>query len=49
MHEIDDDFAGTGAVLVIGAGETVTPATAGTSGSPLAGLPVPRVREQPMP
>ncbi|BCJ73763.1 NAD(P) transhydrogenase subunit beta [Catellatospora sp. IY07-71] len=44
MDEINDDFAGTSVVLVIGANDTVNPAAA-DPGSPIAGMPVLRVWE----
>ncbi|GAB2540728.1 Re/Si-specific NAD(P)(+) transhydrogenase subunit beta [Brachybacterium huguangmaarense] len=44
MDEIDDDFADTDVVLVIGANDTVNPAAA-DPGSPIAGMPVLRVWE----
>ncbi|MDP9821848.1 NAD(P)(+) transhydrogenase (Re/Si-specific) subunit beta [Nocardioides massiliensis] len=40
MDEINDDFADTDVVLVIGANDTVNPAAAEDPGSPLAGMPV---------
>jgi NAD(P) transhydrogenase subunit beta len=40
MDEINDDFAETAVVLVIGANDTVNPAAAEDPGSPLAGMPV---------
>ncbi|MCM1947206.1 Re/Si-specific NAD(P)(+) transhydrogenase subunit beta [Streptomyces sp. G2] len=40
MDEINDDFADTDVVLVIGANDTVNPAGAEDPGSPLAGMPV---------
>jgi NAD(P) transhydrogenase subunit beta len=45
MDEINDDFADTDAVLVIGANDTVNPAAAEDPGSPIAGMPVLRVWE----
>ena len=45
MDEINDDFAGTSVVLVIGANDTVNPAAAEDPGSPIAGMPVLRVWE----
>ena len=39
MDEINDDFANTDVVLVIGANDTVNPA-AKKPGSPIAGMPV---------
>ncbi len=44
MDEINEDFAGTSVVLVIGANDTVNPAAA-DPGSPIAGMPVLRVWE----
>ncbi|MCS6712084.1 Re/Si-specific NAD(P)(+) transhydrogenase subunit beta [Brachybacterium sp. EF45031] len=44
MDEINDDFADTDVVLVIGANDTVNPA-ATEPGSPIAGMPVLRVWE----
>ncbi|MEU8003166.1 Re/Si-specific NAD(P)(+) transhydrogenase subunit beta [Catellatospora sp. NPDC049111] len=44
MDEINDDFAGTSVVLVIGANDTVNPAAA-DPGSPIAGMPVLHVWE----
>lgn len=44
MDELNDDFADTDAVLVIGANDTVNPA-AEDPGSPIAGMPVLRVWE----
>jgi NAD(P) transhydrogenase subunit beta len=44
MDEINDDFAATSVVLVIGANDTVNPA-ASDPGSPIAGMPVLRVWE----
>jgi H+-translocating NAD(P) transhydrogenase subunit beta len=44
MDEINDDFADTSVVLVIGANDTVNPAAA-DPGSPIAGMPVLRVWE----
>jgi NAD(P) transhydrogenase subunit beta len=44
MDEINDDFAETSVVLVIGANDTVNPAAA-DPGSPIAGMPVLRVWE----
>jgi NAD(P) transhydrogenase subunit beta len=43
MDEINDDFAGTSVVLVIGANDTVNPAAAEDPSSPIAGMPVLRV------
>jgi NAD(P) transhydrogenase subunit beta len=43
MDEINDDFADTDVVLVIGANDTVNPAAAEDPGSPIAGMPVLRV------
>jgi NAD(P) transhydrogenase subunit beta len=40
MDEINDDFAGTDVVLVIGANDTVNPAAMEDPGSPIAGMPV---------
>lgn len=40
MDEINDDFADTAVVLVIGANDTVNPAAAEDPGSPIAGMPV---------
>ncbi|MEV5969424.1 Re/Si-specific NAD(P)(+) transhydrogenase subunit beta [Streptomyces sp. NPDC051921] len=40
MDEINDDFAGTDVVLVIGANDTVNPAGAEDPSSPIAGMPV---------
>ncbi|MDD9348367.1 Re/Si-specific NAD(P)(+) transhydrogenase subunit beta [Mumia sp.] len=45
MDEINDDFAETSVVLVIGANDTVNPAAAEDPTSPLAGMPVLRVWE----
>ena len=45
MDEINDDFAGTTVVLVIGANDTVNPAAMEDPGSPIAGMPVLRVWE----
>ena len=45
MDEINDDFAGTDVVLVIGANDTVNPAAAEDPGSPIAGMPVLQVWE----
>jgi NAD(P) transhydrogenase subunit beta len=45
MDEINDDFATTSVVLVIGANDTVNPAAAEDPGSPIAGMPVLRVWE----
>ena len=45
MDEINDDFAETSVVLVIGANDTVNPAAAEDPGSPIAGMPVLRVWE----
>ncbi len=44
MEEINDDFAATSVVLVIGANDTVNPAAA-DPGSPIAGMPVLHVWE----
>lgn len=40
MDEINDDFAGTDVVLVIGANDTVNPAALDDPHSPIAGMPV---------
>ena len=40
MDEINDDFADTDVVLVIGANDTVNPAAAEDPASPIAGMPV---------
>jgi NAD(P) transhydrogenase subunit beta len=45
MDEVNDDFAATSVVLVIGANDTVNPAAAYDEHSPLAGMPVLRVWE----
>jgi NAD(P) transhydrogenase subunit beta len=45
MDEINDDFAGTSIVLVIGANDTVNPAAEDDPTSPIAGMPVLRVWE----
>ncbi|WEV46353.1 Re/Si-specific NAD(P)(+) transhydrogenase subunit beta [Bifidobacterium sp. ESL0690] len=45
MDEINDDFADTDVVLVIGANDTVNPAAAVDPDSPIAGMPVLRVWE----
>jgi NAD(P) transhydrogenase subunit beta len=45
MDEINDDFASTTVVLVIGANDTVNPAAAEDPGSPIAGMPVLQVWE----
>ena len=45
MDEINDDFADTDVVLVIGANDTVNPAAAEEPGSPIAGMPVLHVWE----
>lgn len=45
MDEINDDFANTSIVLVIGANDTVNPAAAEDPASPIAGMPVLRVWE----
>ncbi|NBX23091.1 MAG: Re/Si-specific NAD(P)(+) transhydrogenase subunit beta [Microbacteriaceae bacterium] len=45
MDEINDDFAGTDVVLVIGANDTCNPAAAEDPSSPIAGMPVLRVWE----
>ena len=44
MDEINDDFADTSVVLVIGANDTVNPSAA-DPGSPIEGMPVLRVWE----
>jgi NAD(P) transhydrogenase subunit beta len=44
MDEINDDFAHTSVVLVIGANDTVNPSAA-DPGSPIEGMPVLRVWE----
>ncbi len=43
MDEVNDDFADTSVVLVIGANDTVNPAAAEDPQSPIAGMPVLRV------
>jgi len=43
MDEINDDFATTSVVLVIGANDTVNPSAAENPASPIAGMPVLRV------
>ncbi|BFU45047.1 Re/Si-specific NAD(P)(+) transhydrogenase subunit beta [Krasilnikovia sp. MM14-A1004] len=43
MDEINDDFANTSVVLVIGANDTVNPAATEDPGSPIAGMPVLKV------
>ncbi|GAB1640796.1 Re/Si-specific NAD(P)(+) transhydrogenase subunit beta [Krasilnikovia sp. MM14-A1259] len=43
MDEINDDFANTSVVLVIGANDTVNPAAAEDPSSPIAGMPVLKV------
>ncbi|NYV72868.1 Re/Si-specific NAD(P)(+) transhydrogenase subunit beta [Streptomyces sp. UH6] len=43
MDEINDDFADTSVVLVIGANDTVNPAALDDPASPIAGMPVLRV------
>jgi len=43
MDEVNDDFADTSVVLVIGANDTVNPAAAEDPTSPIAGMPVLRV------
>jgi NAD(P) transhydrogenase subunit beta len=43
MDEINDDFATTSVVLVIGANDTVNPAALEEESSPIAGMPVLRV------
>jgi NAD(P) transhydrogenase subunit beta len=45
MDEINDDFARTSVVLVIGANDTVNPAAEDDPTSPIAGMPVLRVWE----
>ncbi|WP_433528228.1 Re/Si-specific NAD(P)(+) transhydrogenase subunit beta [Micromonospora sp. CA-263727] len=45
MDEINDDFANTSIVLVIGANDTVNPAATEDPASPIAGMPVLRVWE----
>jgi NAD(P) transhydrogenase subunit beta len=40
MDEINEDFASTDVVLVIGANDTVNPAAMDDPGSPIAGMPV---------
>jgi NAD(P) transhydrogenase subunit beta len=45
MDEINDDFASTAVVLVIGANDTVNPSAAEDPTSPIAGMPVLRVWE----
>ncbi len=40
MDEVNDDFATTDVVLVIGANDTVNPAALDEPGSPIAGMPV---------
>src|SRR5690606_12686485 len=40
MDEINDDFADTDVVLVIGANDTVNPAASEDPTSPIAGMPV---------
>ena len=45
MDEINDDFADTDVVLVIGANDTVNPAALTDPNSPIAGMPVLRVWE----
>ena len=45
LDEINDDFASTSVVLVIGANDTVNPAAAEEPGSPIAGMPVLHVWE----
>ena len=45
MDEINDDFARTSVVLVIGANDTVNPAAEDDPSSPIAGMPVLRVWE----
>jgi len=45
LDEINDDFASTDVVLVIGANDTVNPAAAEDPSSPIAGMPVLHVWE----
>jgi NAD(P) transhydrogenase subunit beta len=45
MDEINDDFAATSVVLVIGANDTVNPAATDDPSSPIAGMPVLKVWE----
>ncbi|MFB6770133.1 Re/Si-specific NAD(P)(+) transhydrogenase subunit beta [Streptomyces sp. NPDC056337] len=45
MDEINDDFADTSVVLVIGANDTVNPSATEDPSSPIAGMPVLRVWE----
>ncbi len=45
MDEVNEDFAATTVVLVIGANDTVNPAAAEDPSSPIAGMPVLRVWE----
>ncbi|WP_217168950.1 Re/Si-specific NAD(P)(+) transhydrogenase subunit beta [Streptomyces sp. AC512_CC834] len=45
MDEINDDFAHTSVVLVIGANDTVNPSATDDPSSPIAGMPVLRVWE----
>ena len=45
MDEINDDFADTDVVLVIGANDTVNPAATEDPASPIAGMPVLKVWE----
>ncbi|MDQ1015253.1 Re/Si-specific NAD(P)(+) transhydrogenase subunit beta [Streptomyces afghaniensis] len=45
MDEINDDFADTSVVLVIGANDTVNPAATDNPASPIAGMPVLHVWE----
>ncbi|MEU4620648.1 Re/Si-specific NAD(P)(+) transhydrogenase subunit beta [Actinoplanes sp. NPDC023801] len=45
MDEVNDDFAGTSVVLVIGANDTVNPAAMDDPSSPIAGMPVLKVWE----
>ncbi|RZU31985.1 Re/Si-specific NAD(P)(+) transhydrogenase subunit beta [Blastococcus saxobsidens] len=45
MDEINDDFASTSVVLVIGANDTVNPAATEDPSSPIAGMPVLKVWE----
>jgi NAD(P) transhydrogenase subunit beta len=45
LHEINEDFASTSVVLVIGANDTCNPAAAEDPSSPIAGMPVLHVWE----
>ncbi|MGD9529878.1 MAG: Re/Si-specific NAD(P)(+) transhydrogenase subunit beta [Dehalococcoidia bacterium] len=45
MDEVNDDFADTDVVLVIGANDTVNPSATEDPGSPIAGMPVLKVWE----